>query len=198
MTNIEFPKQPMAFLGYFIKHLTRWQKVAIVIIILATIMSIVSSFAMMYGFKILMDSLPKIDSGNVWEKLSHPFWIIVYCCLLNGLGYRIRNGLDAFSTPYIQNSLRVLLMDNLLRHSHEYFHNRFSGELMNKVTNVNAAITNLFWNRFMNGFLPAAAAIISAIFILLFSILIFVFVVNSSFNSITFDLFIRSLLFEWI
>lgn len=166
MTKIEFPQRPVAFLIYFLKSLTAWQKISILTIGLATILSIVASFAMMYGFKMLIDELPKVDVDDVWEKLGQPFWIIVICCIVNGLGYRVRNIIDAFSTPYIQNSLRVLLLNNLFLHSHDYFHNRFSGELVNKVSNINTAITSLFWNRIMNGFLPAIAAIIMAVFIL--------------------------------
>jgi ATP-binding cassette subfamily B protein len=166
MTKIEFPQRPVAFLVYFLKSLTAWQKISILTIGLATILSIVASFAMMYGFKMLIDELPKVDVDDVWEKLGQPFWIIVICCIVNGLGYRVRNIIDAFSTPYIQNSLRVLLLNNLFLHSHDYFHNRFSGELVNKVSNINTAITSLFWNRIMNGFLPATAAIIMAVFIL--------------------------------
>lgn len=166
MTKIEFPQRPVAFLVYFLKSLSKWQKTAIAAFVLITITVVSSNFFMMYGFKLLMDAIPKADPTHLWDTLKWPFQIIVGCCLFHLVMYRIRDGLDAFSTPYVTNALREMLMGNITRHSHDYFHNRFSGELVNKINNLGVTYNNILWERMIHGFIPAIAAIISSTILL--------------------------------
>lgn len=166
MTKIEFPRRPVAFLVYFLKSLTLWQKATIVTFVLITIAVVSSNFLMMYGFKLLVDAIPHADPAHVWDTLKWPFEIIIACCLFHLVMYRVRDGLDAFSTPYVMNALREMLMGNITRHSHDYFHNRFSGELVNKINNLSTTYNNILWERMMHGFIPAIAAIISSTILL--------------------------------
>lgn len=166
MTSIEFPRRPVAFLAYFLKRLTLWQKLALFLIFVGSIAATISSFAILYSFKLLVDNLTTVDTADVWGALRYPFLLIILFCFAHSLSFRIRDTIDAFSVPYIQNALRELLLSNLLRHSHEYFHDRFSGELVNKLGNVNQAFSNLMWDRFINGFVPTGAAILSSLVIL--------------------------------
>ncbi len=168
MTKIEFPQRPLAFLIYFLKSLTAWQKTSIFLLALITTAVVASNFVMVYGFKLLIDLLPKANQNDVWEHLLWPFWIIVGCCLFHTIFYRIRDIINAFSTPYVMNALREMLMENIIRHSHDYFHNRFSGELANKVNNVIVSYRNILWDRCLHGFIPSISAVISSFIILLF------------------------------
>jgi len=168
MTKIEFPRRPVAFLSYFLKTLTAWQKTAIFLLVLITAAVVSSNFVMMYGFKLLIDGIPKADPNHLWVNLSWPFWIIVFCCLFHTIFFRVRDVVGMYSTPYVMNSLREMLMNNITRHSHDYFHNRFSGELTNKVNNILTTYHNLLWERVLHGFIPNISAIVSSFILLLF------------------------------
>ena len=162
MTKIEFPRRPVAFLVYFLKTLSFGQKASIFALILITAAVVASNFIMMHGFQLLVDGISKADPHHVWDTLSKPLQIIVLCCMFHLVFYRIRDGIDAIYTPRVMNALREMLMGNITRHSHDYFHNRFSGELVNKVNNINTTYHNILWERLLHGFIPAVSAIISS------------------------------------
>ncbi len=162
MTKIDFPRRPVAFLVYFLQSLTLWQKTAIAAMLSVTIAITISHTVMMYGFKLLVDEIPVSDPHDVWVTLRWPFFIVAACCVFHLTLYRARDVIDAFSTPYIQNSLRELVVTNVVRHSHDYFHNRFSGELVNKVNNIIGSYRTLLWDRCLNGFLPTVISILSS------------------------------------
>jgi ATP-binding cassette subfamily B protein len=168
MTKIEFPQRPVAFLIYFLKSLTAWQKISIFLLMFITAVVVSSNFVMIYGFKLLIDLIPEANPNDIWLNLAWPFWIIVVCCLIHTIFLRVRDFIDANSTPYVMNALREMLMGNITRHSHDYFHNRFSGELVNKVNNISSSYRNILWDRFIHGFIPTISAIISSFVLLWF------------------------------
>lgn len=162
MTRIEFPKQPWLFLLYFCHTLTVWQRTAVALIIFMTGVNTVCFMVMLYGFKLIVDAFPTAEPQNIWENLWGPFWIVTGCCLFSFLNLRIRSVVDAHSMPHILNALREILVKNLTRHSHEYFHNRFSGDMVNKVNNMCKAYVDIFWDRLAHGFVPAFFSIASS------------------------------------
>lgn len=166
MTKVEFPRHPVAFLLYFLRTLPARQKTFVFLLLFITATVTASNVFMMYGFKLLVDGIPKADPNSLWGTLKFPMIIVVGCCTYHTIMYRIRDVIDMYSTPYVQNSLRELVMENLTRHSHDYFHNRFSGELVNKVNNLNMCYRNLLWERLIHGFIPAFSAITSSIVLL--------------------------------
>lgn len=167
MSKIEFPRQPIKFLIYFLAKLPVWQKRSVLIILLITGFVVSSNVLMMYGFKLLVDGIPKADPADVWATLQTPFLIVIVCCAIHFVMYRIRSVIDAYSMPEVQNAMREMLLGNLIRHSHDYFHNRFSGELVNKINNINEAYSNLLWERLVHGFVPAIFAVASASILLM-------------------------------
>lgn len=162
MTEIEFPKKTWPFLFYFLKTLSFRQKTATASLLFITATIVVSNAIMMYGFKLLVDAIPGSPATEVWDHAKGPFWVIVLCCAFHTVFYRVRDYIDMHVTPYVQNSLREMLMMNVMKHSQDYFANRFSGELANKVANVVATYRNLLWERLLHGFIPTAAAIFSS------------------------------------
>jgi ATP-binding cassette subfamily B protein len=167
MTEIEFPRKPMAFLVYFVTSLSFRQKAYLAVSFLMCLSAVGASFTLIYAFKLMIDALPHVTNGDVWKELRYPFTLIVVFCVIHSLSFRIRDLIGGYTVPSIQNSLRNILMKNLLWHSHDYFHNRFSGELVNKVGNVTQAFNNIVWQRLMNGFVPTGASIISSLIILI-------------------------------
>jgi ATP-binding cassette subfamily B protein len=166
MTKIEFPRKPAAFLLYFLKSLTTWQKLGIAGALGMSALCVFTGFGLIYSFKLLIDAFPDANKSDIWIDLKYPFILIVVICVAHILSYRVRDMIDAYSRPYIQNNLRELLLRNLLLHSNDYFHNRFSGELINKIGNVTQAFSNIIWQRIQNGYIPSCAAIISTLLIL--------------------------------
>lgn len=168
MAQIEFPRRPMAFLLYFLRRQPLRQQISIIAMLLLSGMEVATLMVMMYGFKLLVDHLAQIDTQDVWKNLRSPFELIVICCVLNLIFLRIRSAFDAYSMPHVLNDLRNMILRNLVQHSHEYFHNRFSGELVNKVNNLCNAYKDILWERVIHGFLPAVVAIISSCILLWF------------------------------
>ncbi|HNQ92500.1 MAG TPA: ABC transporter ATP-binding protein [Alphaproteobacteria bacterium] len=162
MTKIDFPRNAIPFLGWFLRSQTCWQKWATILLLVITASVVISNVVMMYGFKLLVDAIPETSPQELWNKAEVPFWIVVGCCAFHLVMYRMRDVVDMHFTPYIQNALREIIMSNLMRHSQEYFLNRFSGELANKVSNVITAYRSLLWERIIHGFIPTAAAILSS------------------------------------
>lgn len=162
MSTIEFPRKPVAFLVYFLKTLSLWQKTAIFLMLLITALVAISNTAMIYAFKLLVDAIPTADPQNSWATLRWPFMLVIGNLIFHTVMYRVRDVIDLKSTPYVHNALRELLINNVVRHSHDYFHNRFSGELVNKIGNINSSYHNILWDRLMNGFIPTITAIISS------------------------------------
>ncbi|MBL8638315.1 MAG: ABC transporter ATP-binding protein [Alphaproteobacteria bacterium] len=162
MTRIEFPRHPWRFLLYFYHTLTVWQKTSIFLAVATTGFEAMASMVMLYTFKFLVDALALADPQNIWVNLKTPFWTVVGLCFLTTTILRIRGIVNAYSTPYILNALREVLVKNLTRHSHEYFHNRFSGDMVNKVNNMCKAYVDIFWDRLAHGFVPAFFSITSS------------------------------------
>ncbi len=161
-----FPRKPYAFLLFFLKTLTRRQKIGLATLLVITGSVVASNFVMMYGFKILVDKIPQTDPARLWDDLQTPFWVIVACCLYHTVMYRLRDVVDMFTTPYVHCHLREMLVGHIFGHSQEYFHNRFSGELANKLGNMNDAFHSLLWERMIHGFIPTTVAIISGAILL--------------------------------
>ncbi|OFW87758.1 MAG: hypothetical protein A3J37_08065 [Alphaproteobacteria bacterium RIFCSPHIGHO2_12_FULL_45_9] len=166
MTKIEFPRRPVAFLMYFLGSLSFQQKSLLALSFVMCLSAVGAGFTLIYAFKLMIDALPLVKDGDVWRELRHPFSLIIIFCLVHSLSFRLRDLLGGYTIPSIQNSLRTVLMRNLLRHSHDYFHNRFSGELVNKVGNIAQAFYNIVWQRLMNGFVPTFASLVSSLIIL--------------------------------
>lgn len=162
MTKIEFPRHPVAFLAYFFQSLTVGQKTSIYVLAVITVTVVISNIVLMHGFQLLVDGIAKADAQNAWGTLAKPFWIIVGCCVFHTVMYRVRDVVDACSTPHVMNGLREMLMTNITRHSHDYFHNRFSGELVNKVNNLTTIYHTILWDRGLHGFIPAITGIIAS------------------------------------
>lgn len=155
MSQIEFPGRASSFLAYFVKSLTPWQKLAISMMMLVTALVVISNSIMMYGFKLLVDRMPLAEVGHPWETLATPFAIIAACCLFHTVMYRVRDLFDMFSMPYVLNDMRGMIMKNIMKHAQEFFHNRFSGEMVNKIGNTSMAYRNLLWERILHGVIPA-------------------------------------------
>lgn len=167
--KIEFPRQPWCFLLYFLGQQPLCQKISIIAMLLLSGVEVFCLMVMMYGFKLLVDNLAQVDIQSVWQNLQSPFELVVVCCVFNLIFLRIRSAIDAYSMPHVLNDLRSMLIRNLVRHSHEYFYNRFSGELVNKINNLCNAYKEILWERVIHGFLPAVVSIISSC-VLLWSI----------------------------
>lgn len=161
-----FPRRPLAFLAYFLRTLPRKFLFGLFVLLFITGSVIVSNFIMMYGFKVLVDQIPAADPAHLWQALQGPFWIVVICCLYHTVMYRVRDVVDMFVTPHVHCRLREMLVTHIFDHSQEYFHNRFSGELANKLGNVNDVFHSLLWERMIHGFIPTGVAIISGAILL--------------------------------
>ncbi len=166
MTKIDFPRRPVAFLVYFMSRLPLSQKIGILAMLIITIAVTVSYTVMFYGFKLIIDAIPQSDPNDIWANLKDPFSIVIAACIFHTVVYRLCNWIDLKTTPLIQNEMRELVMNNVMRHSHDYFHNRFSGELVGKITNLISLYRVLFWDRVFNVIMPAFVSLISSGYLL--------------------------------
>lgn len=162
----DMPDRVFPFLWFMFKSLPVYLRVSAVAICSMTAIVVSFNIYMMYGFKLLVDGLQTASAADPWATLGKPFWIVAMCCAVHTVLYRVRSLIDAYSIPETHNHIREMLMTYLLRHSHDYFHNRFSGELVNKIGNVNRGYHNLLWDRLQHGFIPPFFAIGMASYLL--------------------------------
>jgi ATP-binding cassette subfamily B protein len=165
-TEIRIPDKAWPFLGYAFGILPSRQRAGIIWMCLITGLTVMLDIYMMYGFKLLVDGLQTASHTDPWSTLKWPFLLLTMCCVFHNIGYRIRNVIDAYVMPAMQNTLRETLLGYMLGHSHEYFHNRFAGELATKIGNVNRAWANIIWERLQFGIIPAVFSVIAAAILL--------------------------------
>ena len=73
MTNIEFPKQPMAFLVFILKGMPPRHKYLVLGMMLITLSVVISNICILYGFQLLVDRIPTSNSQYIWQDLAYPF-----------------------------------------------------------------------------------------------------------------------------
>ena len=116
-----------------------------------------------YLLKILAD---KFQNGSL--TLTAAFLIVFLYSLFSSLDYFIDATLswklDYTSTTKIEKDARIYLMNYALQHSLEYFNNKMSGVIANKISNVSEAIGTFF---------HITSKILSAVLIFLISVVIY-------------------------
>lgn len=168
MTSIEFPRRPVAFILYTLKNMSARHKFLVLAMMLIMALIVIGNLCMVYGFQLLVDRIPTSDNQHVWKDLAYPFGIVAVGVLFHTVMYRIRDICNALVVPDLLSDLRERVFYSVLDHSHEYFHNRFAGELANKINNLILSFREIFLARINEGVIPIVAATISSFILLWF------------------------------
>ncbi|PID52300.1 MAG: hypothetical protein CR972_02385 [Candidatus Moraniibacteriota bacterium] len=88
-------------------------------------------------------------SGN-YDDLYRLIFLLLIAMIVSMLIYRITGIIATIWIPYIEKYAAQISFDYLMRHGAQYFSNRLSGKLQNKIFNISQAIHNIFpiifWN----------------------------------------------------
>ena len=164
-TSSGIPGTVFSFLKYAFLS-SRHMRIGMIGMCACTFIAVTGETFTVYGFKLPVDGLQVADKADPWLTLGHPFIFIVLSCFVILAGYAVRGLFEINTLAETQNVLREMLMRHMLGHSHEYFHNRFAGELATKIGNVNRAYHNFIWDRLQNGFIPVIASVLGASYLL--------------------------------
>lgn len=131
----DIPSAPLAYLWYVTRPFKWWALGAVVLVILGALLGQGSA----YFFKLIIDA---VSSGNpqlaIYFALLYPVIIFIEQLLFRGSALMIRIWVVG-TKKYGYD----LLSQQLLKHSHSYFSNRFAGSLLSKVNNVCGAVESL-------------------------------------------------------
>lgn len=154
------PNRVLPFIWHVLKSLPLWVRVLLISAYSCTMLVIVADYTMLYAFKMLVDLIPMASASNPWSTLAKPFWIVAAGCVAHGILYRLRGLIDAYDTPQISNNIRRMLLNYMLRHGQDYFHDRFSGSLVSKIGNIVEGYREILLGIILNGIMPAMSAIV--------------------------------------
>ena len=88
--------------------------------------------------------------GGEYEDLYELIGIFLVVMVVSMLGYRVTGLIASTWIPYMEKYAAQISFDYLTRHSAQYFANRLSGKLQNKIFNISNAVHNIFpiifWN----------------------------------------------------
>lgn len=131
----QIPNTPIKFLIYVTKPYKKWAISAILVVIVAAALG--QSTALF--FKWIVEAVEKGDKeAALIYGLLYPLAILVVQSL-----YRLSGWLGMHWTIKTKRYSNDVLFSYATKHSHTYFSNRFSGSLLNKVTNVVGAMDSL-------------------------------------------------------
>ncbi len=126
------PKTPLRFIWYVSRPYLLPATAATVVVILAAAASQMTS----YFFKLIVDASEVGAMDDIiFYTLMYPVVILAVQLLYRASGY-----LGMLWTTRSNKYTNDLLANHLLRHSHQYFSDRFAGSLLSKVGNVTSAI----------------------------------------------------------
>lgn len=120
-----------------------------------------------YVLQVVIDILTQYDQDriSVWTALKVPvicglfLWIGVEC------SFRIQGFLLARAIPKLEADMRMTMFDHVQRHSPQYFNQRFSGSLANKITDMTTQVPEVLIE-LLTLFSPAIVACLMATFLL--------------------------------
>nr|MBP9722796.1 ABC transporter ATP-binding protein [Gammaproteobacteria bacterium] len=161
-----YKKQPISFLLFF----------------LAPLLLILESNVIPYALKMVVDAVESTaDRQNIFTTIKPAIilgsvsWFTLIFLL------RLQNWWQAYTIPKFQADIRMTVLDYVTKHSYQYFCNKFSGNLSNKINDLAVAMESIrlivTWNILSTIIITIAAIVIMATINITFSIIIFIWVV---------------------
>ena len=147
----EIPKNPWGFFLYVSLQHKFWAISAI----LAVVVAATSSVSTNYIFKLIIDAIEQADMNKaMFWGLTFPvamFFVQVF--------YRLSGYCGAYWTNKSIKTANDTLVGYLLKHSHNFYINRFAGSISSKVGNVHNAFSDIVPD-FLWGFLSSVITLI--------------------------------------
>ncbi len=163
-----YKKQPISFFLFFI----------------APLVLILDSTVIPYALKMVIDAVEgNSDKQNIFQVikpaviLGSTAWIALILLI------RLQNWWQAYVVPQFQADIRMTVLDYVTNHSYQYFCNKFTGTLSNKINDLAVAMETLrltvTWNIIATCIVTLAAIIAMMTINLTFSLIMLVWIVIS-------------------
>lgn len=166
------PTKPLAFLLFVSRPYRLWMIAVLFLVIIGSALSQGSS----YFFKLIIDAAEAGDTEKVvMFGLAYPVTILIIQLLFRLSGYT--------GSRYVTNVLKQTsdtLANYVLRHSHTYFANRFTGSILTKFGNVVGGIGHIipeFLWTILTGFISFVVTFVLVVMVDVTSAIIFLFLV---------------------
>lgn len=89
-----------------------------------------------YLVKIILDRLSSTPANTAWYHLVGPLLLFVSITIISLIVYRLYDWVILRFLPALKKTIVEFMMDHMLKHSHSYYQNSFSGSLVNKINDV--------------------------------------------------------------
>ncbi len=152
----------------FIWHFVRPHRWVFFVILLVSLVWSLDATIWPYLLKVVIDVLTRFDAdrGAVWSALKFPiFWGLLLWVGVE-IGFRCQGFLLAKTIPKLESDIRMAMFDHVQHHSPKYFSDHFSGNLVNKITDMTTQVT-LILQQVLTVFIPAVASCVLGVFFFL-------------------------------
>ena len=176
-------KLPSTILGlslYFYKK----QPVSFVFFFLAPLILILDSNVIPYALKMVIDAVEgNADKQNIFTVIKPAVILGSVAWITLILLIRLQNWWQAYVIPQFQADIRMTVLDYVTKHSYQYFCNKLTGNISNKITDLAVAMESfryiITWNIISTAIVTVTAIIIMATINITFSLIITVWIIIS-------------------
>lgn len=173
----QIPKTPLSYFWYVSKPFKLWAFLSIAIVIIASVLGQASA----YFFKLIVDSIESNDYQHALTyALLYPVVIFVTQLLFRASGFtgkKWTTNSEKYSTD--------TLIGYLLKHSHSFFTERFTGSILSKIGNISGAVHRLIPDMLWTHVTALTSLVVTLSFLvfvdttaaLIFAVLIFVLII---------------------
>ncbi len=176
-------KLPSTIIGFSL-YFYRKQPISFFIFFLAPLLLILESNVIPYALKMVIDA---VESNQHKQDI---FTVIKPAITLGAISWfslilllRLQNWWQAYVIPQFQADIRMTVLDYVTKHSYQYFCNKLSGNLSNKINDLAVAMEStrliVTWNIIATALTTMTAIIIMATINITFSLIIFTWVVSN-------------------
>lgn len=143
MSGYYLPKGLLAFAWHFCKP----NRLAFILIGISPVLMLVENTLWPYFLGQLIDSIAQYggDRAGIYQQVSPILWKLGISWLVLVAAFRGSDFWLSNIWPRYVAKVRLALFEAVSAHSHQYFADRFSGTLSNKISDMLNALTNLFF-----------------------------------------------------
>jgi ATP-binding cassette subfamily B protein len=145
---IKLPKSLLHFFFYFVKK----QPIAFSFLFLAPLAVILEINVIPYALKMLIDAVVSYqdDKSLIAKEMFQALWIGSFAWIVLIAILRVQHWWQAYVIPNFEADIRISVLESSILHSYNYFTNRQTGNIANKISDIPRAIEAIrgiiYWN----------------------------------------------------
>lgn len=116
-----------------------------------------------YLIKVIIDKISIIKPLQAFDMLSLPAFMYIGIGIISLVASRVYEWITSHFYPNLKKHIGVILMDRMMKNSHNFYQSHLSGNIVNKVNDVTIGIPTIL-NTLIDQFFSNALALLIAIY----------------------------------